>query len=396
MRNAGPTPWGRQLITRLKQVWERATGGTAIRGIRFDRPLVLFQSDDWGRVGVRDRQGWERLQALGLSLGEKPYDFYALETADDVHALRELLKCHRDSVGRSPSIAMNFVMANVDFSRGLAAGGDEMPLIPLSEGLPLSWHRPNLFEAYRQGIREEVFFPALHGLTHFCAKAMLRELSLGAERADLIRTMWSEETPFIHWRMPWIGYEYWDADLPPERRFLPLNDQAAAIRRAGEIYRRLFGAVPVSACAPGYRANVDTKAAWFDEGIRIVQNGPGDRKTPYLDDDGMLQVFRTVEMEPAVAHCELPSVMRQVAQCFEAGVPVVVSIHSINFHSTIRDFRTPTITLLNDFLIAIKEKYPTLLYVHDGDLFRIATQGSYSIKDATVSVSASVVGKKSD
>src|SRR5882724_6345176 len=68
--------------------------------LSFSRPLVLLQSEDWGRVGVRDREGYEQLRASGVHLGENPYDYYSLETAEDVMALRDLLKRHRDSTGR--------------------------------------------------------------------------------------------------------------------------------------------------------------------------------------------------------------------------------------------------------------------------------------------------------
>src|SRR5689334_17717973 len=57
------------------------------RSFYFDRPLVLIQSDDWGRAGVRDREGFEQLRSAGIELGQRPYDFYTLETADDVVAL---------------------------------------------------------------------------------------------------------------------------------------------------------------------------------------------------------------------------------------------------------------------------------------------------------------------
>ena len=60
-----------------------------VRDLRFSRPLVLLQSDDWGRVGVRDREGYEQLRSSGIHLGENPYDYYSLETAEDVMALRE-------------------------------------------------------------------------------------------------------------------------------------------------------------------------------------------------------------------------------------------------------------------------------------------------------------------
>jgi hypothetical protein len=378
------------MITRLAQIFERVTSSSRNRDLHFDRPLVLFQSDDWGRVGVRDREGWEELRAAGIRLGDSPYDFYSLETADDVTALAELLKRHSDSVRRHPSMVMNFNMANVDFSSGLASREKEIPLVALNDGLPGRWRRPRLFEAYRQGIEEGVFFPALHGLTHFCAQAIAREFVAGGERAELIRKMWSAETPYIHWRMPWIGYEYWDREMAAERRFLSAEEQRAAIDRAATIYREFFGAAPFSACAPGYRANSDTRAAWFDAGVRVAQNGPGERKAPHFDAQGMLHTFRTVEMEPAIARVDLQRLTRDAEECFRRGVPAVVSIHSINFHSTIRDFRGPTLALLDEFLTALEKKWPTLLYVHDGDLFQIASEGSYFAQGAKVEVSATI------
>lgn len=367
------------MMTHLQRIWERATTSSATPGLRFDRPLLLFQSDDWGRVGVRDREGWERLRAAGIQLGEAPYDFYSLETAEDLQALYGVLGKHCDSIGRHPSMGMNFIMANIDFDfdRCLASHEKEISLVPLTEGLPGQWQRPRLLEAYRQGIQAGLFSAALHGLTHFCAKSVMRELQADGARAQLIRKLWCAQTPYIYWRMPWIGYEYWDAELEPEHRFLALADQQLAIRRAAEIYQTLFAAAPFSACAPGYRANADTMTAWFEAGIRVVQNGPGGRNAPYLDDQGMLHTFRTIEMEPATSRCDLAGLISDVEECFRSGLPVIVSIHSINFHSSIRDFRTPALALLDEFMKATEKKWPNLLYLNDADLFHIAMEGFY-------------------
>ncbi len=356
-------------------------------GLHFDRPLLLFQSDDWGRVGVRDLEGRQELQAAGLPLGDSPYDSHSLETAEDVTALRDVLSNRQDSVGRNPSIVMNFIMANVDFDRSLAAREKEIPLVPLTDGLPAEWRRPHLFEAYRRGIEDGVFYPALHGLTHFCADAVRRELNVGGERAELIRKLWRAQTPYIYWRMPWIGYEYWDGELETDRRFLSLDEQRSVISRAAEIYRTFFAAAPFSACAPGYRANVDTREAWFDCGVRVAQNGP-DRKAPYFDQHGMLHTFRTVELEPAMARVDLARLMEEAGQCFTRGLPAIVSIHSINFHSTLRDFRNPTLVLMDEFLAALKKKWPTLLFINDADLFQIASEGFYFARGTKVEVAA--------
>lgn len=364
------------MINRLFRYWSRAKESAELE-LRFDRPLVVFQSDDWGRVGVCDREGWEQLQAKGLNLGEKPYDFYSLETSGDLQALSDVLTKHRDSAGRHPCIGMNFIMANVDFPRA-QKGAREIPLRPLTDGLPEPWQRPGLIDACQEGIREGLFSPALHGLTHFCITAVARELEANGERGQLLQTLWRAGTPYIHWRMPWIGYEYWDPALPPNERFLSLADQRAAIRRAAEIYRALFAAIPLSACAPGYRANQDTKTAWFEAGVRVAQGGLGERQGPSLDANGMLLTFRNVKMEPATEACELDNVVKQASDCLARGLPAIVSIHSINFHSTIRDFRTPTLAMLDGFLNAMESKWPGLLYVSDEDLWQIATQGVFA------------------
>jgi hypothetical protein len=375
------------LITRLRNPFGRATT-SPYHTLRFDRPLVLFQSDDWFRVGVRDREGWEELRAAGLNLGEQPYDYYSLETADDLHALAEVLRRHRDSTGRRPAMVMNFVMANLDFDRCFEPERKTIPLWPVTEGLPGRWRRPHLLEAYQQGIRERLFVPALHGLTHFCEPAVSRELQDGTEHSQLLQSLWRAQTPYIHWRMPWVGYEYWDPGMRPARQFLPLDDQRAAIQRAADIFREMFSVNPFSACAPGYRANSDSRTAWYETGVRVVQNGPGERSGPFLDEKGMLSVFRTVTMEPAISQCNLETLLNQVEQCFADRLPAVISIHSINFHSTIRDFRTPTLKLLDECLTALKQKWPDALYIHDADLFSIATEGAYAGENGRVSVRA--------
>jgi hypothetical protein len=378
------------MIAGLKKMLGRVNRPPTPPNLRFGRPLILFQSDDWGRAGVRDREGWEELRAAGLNLGEKPYDFYSLETAEDLYALADVLRKHRDSTGRMPSMVMNFIMANIDFDQAFEAGSKQIPLRPLTEGLPGKWHRPGLFEAYQQGIRERLFYPALHGLTHFCEPAVARELSAAGDRSQLIRTLWQAETSYIHWRMPWIGFELWDSELKPAQRFLSQDHQSRAIQRASGIFQQLFGVSPFSACAPGYRANEDTRKAWLENGVRVAQNGPGERRAPYLDSSGMFFTFRTVEMEPATESCDLENLLQQVSECFAVGAPAIISIHSINFHSMLRDFRSITLKLLDQFLTAVDSKWPDLLYLHDADLFSIATEGAYAGDNGRVRVAATI------
>jgi hypothetical protein len=357
-------------------------------GFVFSRPLVVIESDDWGRLGMRDREGYEWLRSRGVKLGEHPYDLYTLETAEDVTAVNSLLSRHRDSSGRPPCMVMSFCTANLDFKTMKAQGYKGIELLPLSEGLPGSWSRPGLLEAYREGIRKGVFYPAMHGLTHFCPIAVESTLAKGGKRADLLRLFWQAETPYIYWRMPWVGYEYWNPEKP-RAGFLSANLQRVQISAARECFIALFGTPPVSACAPGYFANRDTRHVWSEMGIRVAQNGTGSGlSAPYIDGSGVLHLHRTIDLEPSQRDLEIDKYLQIAGNSFARGLPVIISTHSINFHSTLKDFRTPTLAALDSLLTALESKYPDLLYVHDQDLYAIVTEGAFRNHDARIRVSA--------
>ena len=361
--------------------------------LNFSRPLVLLQSDDWGRVGVRDREGYEQLRANGVQLGENPYDYYSLETAEDVMLLRDLLKRHRDSTGRPACLVMNFLLANLDFQKIADGGFKDIHLRPLSQGLPDAWKRPGLFEAYRQGISDDVFYPALHGLTHFCRPAVERALMLPGERNNLLHTLWKAETAYIYWRMPWIGFEYSNPEKP-QAGFLDAEVQGKLIAESAREFQKFFATPPLSACAPGYRANDDTHRAWAECGVRVAQNGSGGALPPHMDEWEMLNLHRTIDFEPFERGLPLEKYVQLAERCFERGIPAIVSVHSINFHSSLRDFRGPTLQALDEFLSALEAKHPDLLYVHDMNVYELVTRGKFKGPRGPVSVEVRQGGGK--
>jgi hypothetical protein len=371
----------------LRKAWQRGRTLAPVQGFVFGRPLVVLQSDDWGRVGMRDREAWEQLRTVLPDFGVRAYDYYSLETAEDVVELASLLRRHRDSTGRPACLEMNFILANVDFAKVQAEDFRRIHLRPLTEGLPVGWQRPRLFEAYRQGIEDDVFSPALHGTTHFCLPAVERGLADGGERGAQLRNLWNAEIPYIHWRMPWIGFEYWDPEPPVEHRFLDSAVQEEMIGQAAEIFGQLFSAPPHSACAPGYRADDATHKAWAKHGVGIAQNGPGNATAPHFDRNGILQLSRVIDFEPAVEEqfC-VAACVEKAQECFARSLPAIVSVHSINFHSTIRNFRARTLQLLDEFLSALESKHADLLYVHDEDICNLVEKGKFESAHSAVKV----------
>jgi hypothetical protein len=353
-------------------------------GLFFERPLVVLQSDGWGRAGVRDKEGYEQLRSSGIKLGQHPYDLYSLETADDVNQLAGVLLGHKDSTGRRPCLVMNVSMANLDFGRMRSDDYKKIHLMRLGKGLPGRWSRPGLFDAYRSGVEKGVFYPALHGLTHFCPLAIENVIAADGEQAALLRSFWAAETPFIYWRMPWVGYEYWNPEKP-QAGFLSGEHQARLIVRSVDYFYAFFRLRPFSACAPGHQANEDTHRAWVQAGIRVAQNGISPQP-PHIDELGILQLYRTLDFEPSQREVDADRHMEIAGTCFSRGLPLIISIHSINFHSTLKDYRSPTLALLDKFLTALERRYPEMLYVNDKDLYQIVTSGSFKGHPGKISV----------
>jgi hypothetical protein len=354
------------------------------------RPLVVFQSDDWGLLGIRDQAGFDELKARGLKLGTQPYDYYSLETAEDLYRLYEVLLRHHDSVGRSPCFVFNFILANVDFPRVIESDVRRLVLLPLDEGLPGQWQRPGLLQAYHEGIKNGLIYPAFHGFTHFSLRMAESVMQETSERGKLLRILYESDTPMVYGRTSWIDFEYRDVENGGGPTWLDAEKQRELIGEGKKIFQRMFRRAPVSACAPGYRANNDTWKAWWGEGILIGQNGPGFPMSPHFDRRGMLHLYRNVSFEPALDPCLYDEryVMNQAENAWRAGRPIIVSMHSLNLHSTLKNYRDLTLTRLDHFLTMLEDRYGDLLYVHDEDVLQIIERGGteWNGRKATVKI----------
>ena len=165
-------------------------------------------------------------------------------------------------------------------------------------------------------------------------------LAGNSERSSLVRNLWQAGTSYIHWRMPWIGYEYWDPEQPEDERFLTRGRCSAdLIGQAVGAFAKLFGTLPRSACAPGYRANDDTHRAMGATWNSRCAERPGKLIPPHFDRTIFCILPGRLNLSPrSIRRFRSRHVCVRPKRCFERGIPAIVSMHSINFHSTVRDF----------------------------------------------------------
>ena len=125
----------------------------------------------------------------------------------------------------------------------------------------------------------------------------------------------------------------------------------------------------------------------------MVQNGPGTGRAPHWDEYGLLHLYRSFDFEPAVnLQLRWEDGVKQASQWFARGLPFLVSIHSINFQSTLASNRQKTLPMLNEFLDALKMNHPDLVYVNSRQLLEIVETGSYESGNGRVSVAVTGPG----
>ena len=184
----------------IRKMFRRRDAASRDPGLTFDRPMVLFQSDDWGRAAYaigRDGMNYAR---KGLDLGENP--LRRLQPGNRRRSRRRSAMCCGSTAIRLDPSLPRYELCNGE--RGLSAMRGRREFLnqellmrfhsAARRGLSQPWQRPGLMDAYQQGIREGVFYPALHGLTHFCP-AVRRELAANEEHRTLLHTLWAAGTP---------------------------------------------------------------------------------------------------------------------------------------------------------------------------------------------------------
>lgn len=347
--------------------------------LRFRKPLVIFHSDDWGLLGIRGHKSFQHLVEAGVALGKNPYDYYSLETTEDLEAFYKVLSAHRDSIGNPPIFVFNFLLANIDFSKVIKSKFQKLCLKPLYKGIPEPWACKGLMEVYKKGIQDGYIYPALHGLTHFCYPAVEKVLTEDSPRGGILRLLIQEGSMLRNIQLPWIGFEFKDEGSIIEGGWLSFLEQLKIISREVKLFRRTFNVPPVSVCAAGYRANPSSFRAWAQAKIKIVQMGPSISAPPYLGQYGLLYLHRNVSFEPAFdpSIYTAEKVFQKALRSIKDGYPIVVCMHSINFQSTLCNYQDITLKQIDYFLSLLEKEFDDLLYIHDENLWQIARKGYF-------------------
>lgn len=222
--------------------------------------VIVLQSDDWGFEGwFPDVEAADALAdlAAGVPPALRAYARSGLETAAEMDSTRDRLLRHRDLDGLPLILQANTIVAAPTVAAedpGQAPFGWPVHAFGRQPG---RYARPGLDAAIERAIDRGVWWPELHGLTHFHLPAYAAAREAGDPVATRARAY------------DVMAYEGWlnDTELAgadPERaRRLAAASVAA--------FRERFGRPPTSVIASDYRWGSEDEDAWADLGLEVVQ-----------------------------------------------------------------------------------------------------------------------------
>ncbi len=345
-----------------------------------DKKIVVFESDDWGRLGVRDLEAYGSLKAKGYSqLGQNDWDYYSLELPQDLEALYSVLLRHSDAFGLPPIFTCNFIVANPDYAKIMQTGFREFHFLDLSQGLPNLWkNRDQLTDKYRKGVALGLVYPGYHGLCHFRYEAWLKALQ--NREPDVLDCLEEHVSYIPSLRTEAFSYEYLE-DVNPIS-FLSLKAQEERIKKGVWAFERIFGFPPVVTTAPRYAWNQDTEEVWYKYGIRYI--GASNSQVGMMSSSGhrlgernqwgMIYLIRNVAFEPRREQsCQ--DAFTEIDFLFKTKQPAILETHSINFLSSIKNFREKALERLDQLLYLIERKYPEVVYLSSHQFGDILEKG---------------------
>jgi hypothetical protein len=327
------------------------------------RPIVVIHSDDWGRVGAPTREAIENLRRRGYPVASSPWDHYGLESQDDVLALGTTLAAVRDSDGRPACITANFIMANPDLRAMSKPKVQSFAYVPIKDGFPRPWRR-NVLPAYLQNIASKVFYPGLHGFTHFNVPLFLELLSSDSEAGERVRALVQADIPYLATVTPEFNFAL--VDRRNGERFLSEPEQRDWIAHGVDLFQATFGFSPRTTCAPGYRANDTTYRIWEEMGVEAVQvSGIG---LPARD-GRLFVVQRNVTFEPVLTDGGVVErALRQAKMAVRSGCPIVICTHSLNFVTAHIGRADESRQMLQELLRKLLDLFPNLRFASDAEL----------------------------
>jgi hypothetical protein len=349
-------------------------------GWQTDRKIIVFESDDWGSVRTRSKRDYDAMLAKGLNVDRSHFTKYdALESNLDLENFFALLFKYKDSSGRCAVFTPMCIVANPNFELIKSTNFEEYHYETFVETCKTYPNHDRVHKLWLEGIKENLFLPALHGREHLSVSRWMNLLKTGNEG---LRTAFDHRSfgvvSFKNQQIP----EYLGAFHPDLASDIPKLQNI--IKESIEIFDTICGYKPTHFIAPNREGPRELDKTLADSGIEYLSMSKL-RRYPlggekygkefhWLGKENKLKqimITRNCHFEPSdparadwVSHC-----LSEIRNAFKWKKPAVISSHRVNFISLI-DHNNADFGLkeLDKLLSAIVRNWPDIEFMSSSEL----------------------------
>lgn len=344
-----------------------------IPGWRTKRHIVVIESDDWGAIRMPSREVYEKLLSEGYRVDKNVYERTdSLARENDLEALFEVLKKHKDQSGNHPVFTINCAVANPDFQKIQENDFKEYYYEPFTETLKRYPGCEHSFELWQQGMKEGLFHPQFHGREHLNVARWMNALQMN-----------DSDTRYV-FRYGLMGLfpknDYSKGNVfqvaldDSQFQHQPLNQ---VLMEGLDLFEQIFGYKSETFIAPGYTWSSVLEKTLNDKGVcgiqgMVYQQVPGRKPIRHFmgtkNQYGQIYTIRNCFFEPTQGS-DIEDCLYRIRCAFHWRKPAIISAHRINFIGAIREKnRRENVYKLDMLLSEVLRRWPDVEFLSSDQL----------------------------
>ncbi len=353
-----------------------------IPGKKTNRKIVALFFDDYGTVRVKNKDSYENLKSHGIPMDRTPFTQYdTLVSSSDLLALFDVLKSVKDKNGKNACVTAFTNVANPDFDKIRKSNFTTYFREPFTETIKkYGKEYDGVLRVWKQGIAENIFFPAYHGTEHININRFMKALKSNHHSTMLAFDNESICVPALSNEMEIPNYTTtFDVDILSENEKLK-EDIVVGLDMFEEIFgfrSRLFtpGAGIYSPLLDKTLAENDIKYI-NTERFRYNPLGNGKYNREFIyngkkSEVGQNYIIRNGAFEPTGkdGEKEVNQCLANIEAAFRWGAPAIISSHRMNFVGHFdKKHRDDNLTYLAMLLKLIVQKWPNVEFLNGEEM----------------------------
>tara|TARA_B100001059_G_scaffold234055_1_gene275584 strand:- start:3596 stop:4735 length:1140 start_codon:yes stop_codon:yes gene_type:complete len=360
---------------------------TNLRGWKTDRKIIVFESDDWGSIRMPSKESYSNIIKAGIPIDKCPFlRNDSFETVEDFHYLFKVLKKFKDKNGKHPVITANYILRNPDFKKIKDSNYNNFSSELFTEHLIKTNKYDNYFNILRQGIRDGLIKPQLHGPFHVNVKYWMEYLNTNSASTIIAfnNLVYGLSTNVVNEeRKSFLATFDYDCNSDF------INFLEPALIKSIKDFENIFGYKSLSFIAPNYVWDKKIEEVLSKNNIKLIQSAKH-RKRPSISKNskrhekiilgsknefGQTYLTRNILFEPSTSINKIEHMQEcfnKIHYSFLLNKPAIISTHRLNFMGGLNlKNREENLMLLEELLTNIIRKWPQVEFFSSDDLGNI-------------------------